>query len=60
MAKPETSKAEIKLLESKQSYYCEQQQKNDKTRRVLEKAFGPEWTDRYMSTMLFDCIVHAA
>lgn len=57
---PETSKHRIQLLESKQSYYCEQQQKNDKTRRVLEKAFGPEWTDRYMSTMLFDCITSAA
>lgn len=59
-ARPETSKDKIQLLESKQSYYCEQQQKNDKTRRVLEKAFGPEWTDRYMSTMLFDCITGAA
>ena len=57
---PETSKHTIQLLEAKQSYYCEQQQKNDKTRRVLEKAFGPEWTDRYMSTMLFDCVVSAA
>ncbi|NJN23168.1 MAG: phycocyanobilin:ferredoxin oxidoreductase [Acaryochloridaceae cyanobacterium RL_2_7] len=55
-ARPVTSAQQIQLLESKQRYYCEQQQKNDKTRRVLEKAFGSEWTDRYMSTMLFDCI----
>ena len=37
-----------------QRRYCEQQQKNDKTRRVLEKAFGDEWADRYMTTVLFD------
>ncbi|NJN88528.1 MAG: phycocyanobilin:ferredoxin oxidoreductase [Leptolyngbyaceae cyanobacterium SL_7_1] len=37
-----------------QHYYCTQQQQNDKTRRVLEKAFGVEWADRYMTTVLFD------
>jgi phycocyanobilin:ferredoxin oxidoreductase len=37
-----------------QKYYCEQQQQNDKTRRVLEKAFGIDWTERYMTTVLFD------
>lgn len=37
-----------------QQYYCEKQQQNDKTRRVLEKSFGAEWADRYMTTMLFD------
>ncbi|MCS6782174.1 MAG: phycocyanobilin:ferredoxin oxidoreductase [Gloeomargarita sp. SKYBB_i_bin120] len=39
---------------SQQSYYCRQQQQNDKTRRVLERAFGSDWTERYMSTVLFD------
>jgi phycocyanobilin:ferredoxin oxidoreductase len=34
--------------------YCSQQQENDKTRRVLEKAFGHEWAERYMTTVLFD------
>jgi phycocyanobilin:ferredoxin oxidoreductase len=34
--------------------YCTKQQQNDKTRRVLEKYFGSEWSDRYMTTMLFD------
>ncbi|MCM1984306.1 phycocyanobilin:ferredoxin oxidoreductase [Lyngbya confervoides] len=53
---PETSAAAIQEIEAQQRYYCAQQQKNDKTRRVLEKAFGPEWTERYMSTMLFDCV----
>lgn len=41
------------LLEGQQRY-CRKQQQNDKTRRVLEKAFGPEWAERYMSTVLFD------
>ncbi|WRH67615.1 MAG: phycocyanobilin:ferredoxin oxidoreductase [Planktothrix sp. GU0601_MAG3] len=37
-----------------QERYCTQQQQNDKTRRVLEKAFGEEWADNYMTTVLFD------
>ncbi len=37
-----------------QIHYCQQQQKNDKTRRVLEKAFGQAWADRYMREVLFD------
>ncbi len=38
-----------------QAYYCRRQRENDKTKRILEKAFGTAWTDRYMRTMLFDC-----
>ena len=34
--------------------YCRQQKKNDKTRRVLEKAFTPQWADRYIEALLFD------
>lgn len=37
-----------------QRYYCTKQQQNDKTRRVLEKAFGADWAERYMTTVLFD------
>jgi phycocyanobilin:ferredoxin oxidoreductase len=37
-----------------QRRYCTQQQQNDKTRRVLEKAFGESWAERYMTTVLFD------
>ncbi|OAB63326.1 phycocyanobilin:ferredoxin oxidoreductase [Leptolyngbya valderiana BDU 20041] len=37
-----------------QQYYCTKQRQNDKTRRVLEKAFGQAWADRYMTTVLFD------
>lgn len=38
-----------------QRYYCKQQKQNDKTRRVLEKSLGKEWTDNYLNQMLFDC-----
>ncbi|WP_259738526.1 phycocyanobilin:ferredoxin oxidoreductase [Synechococcus sp. CS-205] len=34
--------------------YCRQQKRNDKTRRVLEKAFNPSWADRYIEQLLFD------
>ena len=37
-----------------QHRYCTQQRQNDKTRRVLEKAFGASWADRYMTEVLFD------
>ncbi|AIE74799.1 MULTISPECIES: phycocyanobilin:ferredoxin oxidoreductase [unclassified Synechocystis] len=49
---------EIQALEHRQGqiHYCQQQQKNDKTRRVLEKAFGDAWAERYMSQVLFDVI----
>ncbi|MBW4542794.1 MAG: phycocyanobilin:ferredoxin oxidoreductase [Myxacorys chilensis ATA2-1-KO14] len=39
-----------------QRYYCAQQQLNDKTRRVLEKAFGEAWAERYLTTVLFDVV----
>ena len=39
-----------------QRRYCSQQQQNDKTRRILERAFGSEWTEHYLHTMLFDCV----
>ena len=38
-----------------QRRYCQQQQKNDKTRRILERAFDQQWAQRYLETMLFDC-----
>jgi phycocyanobilin:ferredoxin oxidoreductase len=34
--------------------YCRQQKRNDKTRRVLEKAFNPAWADRYIEDLLFE------
>ena len=43
-----------KIYLAGQQYYCTKQQQNDKTRRVLEKAFGEEWAENYMTTVLFD------
>ncbi len=53
---PLTSPLEITNILAAQRNYCTKQQQNDKTRRVLEKSFGTEWTDRYMNTMLFDYV----
>jgi len=44
----------IEAIRAAQTNYCTQQQQNDKTRRVLEKAFDPAWAERYMTTVLFD------
>jgi phycocyanobilin:ferredoxin oxidoreductase len=48
------STAERNLNLAGQHYYCTKQHKNDKTRRVLEKAFGTEWADKYLNLVLFD------
>ncbi|MCU0548762.1 MAG: phycocyanobilin:ferredoxin oxidoreductase [Leptolyngbya sp. Prado105] len=48
-----TPERRVEILAGQQ-YYCAQQQKNDKTRRVLEKAFGEAWAERYITTVLFD------
>lgn len=48
-----TPERESEILEGQRNY-CRRQQENDKTRRVLEKAFGTEWADRYITTVLFD------
>jgi phycocyanobilin:ferredoxin oxidoreductase len=53
-AVPLTVDDDIAAVLAGQGNYCTQQRQNDKTRRVLEKSFGIEWTDRYMTTMLFD------
>ncbi len=57
---PVTATPEIAKILAGQKYYCDRQQQNDKTRRVLEKSFGIEWADRYMTTMLFDYVAEAA
>ena len=41
-----------------QEYYCHKQQQNDKTRRVLEKAFGETWANKYLTQVLFDVPNH--
>jgi phycocyanobilin:ferredoxin oxidoreductase len=45
--------ATVKRWEGQQRY-CKQQKQNDKTRRVLEKAFNPIWADQYIENLLFD------
>ena len=52
-SQPLSGEAERIYLQGQRDY-CSQQQKNDKTRRVLEKAFGWEWAERYMTGVLFD------
>eukprot|EP00283_Hemiselmis_rufescens_P006092 CAMPEP_0173436152 /NCGR_PEP_ID=MMETSP1357-20121228/15792_1 /TAXON_ID=77926 /ORGANISM="Hemiselmis rufescens, Strain PCC563" /LENGTH=328 /DNA_ID=CAMNT_0014401211 /DNA_START=63 /DNA_END=1049 /DNA_ORIENTATION=- len=37
-----------------QNLYCEKQSENEKTRKILEGSFGVDWTERYMTTLLFD------
>jgi len=53
-SKPLIKSSDILNIIKGQRNYCTKQQQNDKTRRILEKTFGTEWTDRYMTTMLFD------
>lgn len=51
---PVLSQLEADEILTAHRYYCSQQQKNDKTRKVLEKSLGKAWTEKYMKTMLFD------
>lgn len=48
---PETNRPQIL---AGHRHYSAQQQQNDKTRRILEKAFGADFTERYINTVLFD------
>lgn len=54
IASQPVSAAEEEKVLAAQIYYCTQQQQNDKTRRVLEKAFGQNWAEHYMTEVLFD------
>jgi phycocyanobilin:ferredoxin oxidoreductase len=48
------SPEDTRLSSMAQQNYCLQQQQNDKTLRVLEKAFGNEWARQYLTGVLFD------
>ena len=50
---PSTALTTVRRYEG-QLNYCLQQKRNDKTRRVLEKAFDSAWADRYIDMLLFD------
>jgi phycocyanobilin:ferredoxin oxidoreductase len=52
-ALPVSTEQQAEILAG-QHYYCTKQQQNDKTRRVLEKAFGVDWAEHYMTSVLFD------
>jgi phycocyanobilin:ferredoxin oxidoreductase len=52
-SEPVTPQQATEILAGQRNY-CTKQQQNDKTRRVLEKAFGSAWADHYMTTVLFD------
>ena len=52
-------KANIDYDRAEQRYnaqidYCENQKRNDKTRKILEKYFGERWADLYINEVLFD------
>ncbi|MGD1804817.1 phycocyanobilin:ferredoxin oxidoreductase [Dapis sp. BLCC M126] len=51
---PVVSPFQLAEILAGQHNYCTKQQQNDKTRRVLEKSLGQAWTDRYLTSMLFD------
>tara|TARA_B100000700_G_scaffold294820_1_gene357148 strand:- start:671 stop:1396 length:726 start_codon:yes stop_codon:yes gene_type:complete len=38
-----------------QKCYCSNQKRNDKTRVILSKFFGPAWADEYIDKILFSC-----
>jgi hypothetical protein len=45
---------ETKSRLAAQSFFCEKQLENDKTRKALERSMGEERTARYMTQVLFD------
>ncbi|SRR5579883_1487702 len=54
IASKAVSQEQAMQILARQRNYCMKQQQNDKTRRVLEKAFGSAWAEHYMTTVLFD------
>ena len=54
VASSPVNKEQVERILAAQKNYCNKQQQNDKTRRVLEKAFGQDWAENYMTTVLFD------
>ena len=58
-SQPVSREQQMQILAGQRNY-CTKQQQNDKTRRVLEKAFGTDWAERYMTTVLFDYVAEAS
>ncbi|TVQ46222.1 MAG: phycocyanobilin:ferredoxin oxidoreductase [Gloeocapsa sp. DLM2.Bin57] len=53
IAQPATMERQ-QLNLARQHHYCTKQRQNDKTRKVLEKAFGTTWAETYFNNILFD------
>ena len=51
----DTNQRRLAALHAAHERYCSKQLENDKTRRVLEAAFGAELSERYMREVMFDC-----
>jgi phycocyanobilin:ferredoxin oxidoreductase len=58
---PPTNESEEKAIDAEtksrlaaQTFFCEKQLENDKTRKALERSMGEERTARYMTQVLFD------
>lgn len=47
----------ISLIVDRQNFYCEQQQKNERTYNVLKAKLGPEKAKEFMETILFPKII---
>jgi phycocyanobilin:ferredoxin oxidoreductase len=52
---PPSQRRRLAALHSAHERYCCKQLDNDKTRRVLEAAFGAELSEQYMREIMFDC-----
>ncbi len=51
---PPRSAAEVAATAAAHARFCACQLENDKTRRILARAFGAPFADEYMDAVLFD------
>jgi phycocyanobilin:ferredoxin oxidoreductase len=52
-ALPPRAEADVAATAEAHARFCRCQLENDKTRRILAKAFGEQFADDYMSSVLF-------
>ena len=53
-AAPPRPDADVAATAAAHARFCRCQLENDKTRRILAKAFGAQYADDYMESVLFD------
>jgi phycocyanobilin:ferredoxin oxidoreductase len=53
-ALPPRAEADVTATAAAHARFCHYQLENDKTRRILAKAFGAQYADDYMEQVLFD------